>query len=121
VTPRCGSKRVKHSYAAPGTTAVSGRFSHAGELRSWNTAGLAHVESGSVDVALAGEHDCLSLECEELFSEDLVCIESPGFEYSKRQQNSRSSRAQRRGIAEWAPTSFNRVCAPIVRSIAKKR
>jgi DNA-binding transcriptional LysR family regulator len=41
---------------------------------SWNSAGSEAIESGAVDIALIGEHDCQSLESEILFSDDFVCL-----------------------------------------------
>jgi DNA-binding transcriptional LysR family regulator len=45
-------------------------------VTSWNAVGIDAVESGRVDVALVGEHDCRALESEKLFSDDFVCVAS---------------------------------------------
>jgi DNA-binding transcriptional LysR family regulator len=45
-------------------------------VTSWNAVGMEAVESGRVDLALVGEHDCRTLESEKLFSDDFVCVAS---------------------------------------------
>jgi DNA-binding transcriptional LysR family regulator len=57
---------------------------------SWNTAGLEQVESGAVDVALVGEHDCLSLESEKLFSDEFVCLVSQSHPFQAKRMTLKS-------------------------------
>jgi DNA-binding transcriptional LysR family regulator len=45
-------------------------------VTSWNAVGAEAVESGRVDIALIGEHDCRTLESAKLFTDDFVCVTS---------------------------------------------
>ena len=46
------------------------------EVVAWNTAGVASVEAGRVDIAIVGVYDVSSLESEELFTDRFVCLVS---------------------------------------------